>query len=462
MSGPALPKGYGPNRRKTPPALKLWVAVIIANIAGILISVWTAGRLRAIPAEASTETWLFALYYGSMFVTAIVDALWLDEILFKGAFRLTHLQGKTGDTVRPSDDVETVAAATSRSTVSFPVLLILSGVVSYFAFNAINGNFNFFWRNLGVHMANLRGDDEEGLQRRLQAIAELSIRRAPHDRTLIPRTLIGQLERGGEEAVWAAWALGRFSDLPGRQRGLIHEALTAATRGGDDRITREATVALARLQYRPVAKTLAAELDKTLGEEPVDRRLVYSTGWIQSMTSVPGLTAILSRGDIEAQRIAAWALAQHRDEKGGREVVKILEDRLPSAPFLTRCAIVHALMITSDEASNRALMHAYDVATPEELEAECPVIDIDLRPDGQGEPARLLEPVDTYEMKILQTMGALRATDAELRGEVEPWLEKVAAASEEGSLKQSRARSLLEGIRSGRDDTELAPPAAKE
>ncbi len=459
MSGPALPQGYGPRRRRVAPAHKLWIAVVIANLGGILLAVWTAGLLRAIPADPSTDTWLFIAYYGAMVVAAIADALWLDEVMFKGAFRLTHLQGKTADTVRPTEDIGTVVATTRRSSLSFPVLLILSGGLTYFAFNFVNGNFNFFWRNLGVHLADLRGDAPEEQSKRLSAIAELSIRRAPQDRTMVPRALIGQLDRGGEEAVWGAWALGRFSDIPGRQRTPIYEALMAASRKGDPKLRREATIALARLQYRPISKTLSEELEATLSEQPSDHRLIYSSGWVQSMESVPGLSKLLRGDDPEAQRFAAWALSQHRDEKDGREVVRILEDRLPTASFLTRCAIIHALMITSDEASNLALMHAHDIASAEERDTECPLLTIDLRPDGQGEAVRLLEPVDTYEMKILTSMGAARATTPEIRAKVEPWLVRVVGESEEGSLKKSRTLSLLEGIRAGRNDAEGAAPA---
>ncbi len=462
MSGPALPKGYGPRRRRVAPALKLWVAVVATNLGGILMAVWTAGRLRAMPAEASTETLLFFAYFGAMGIAAIADALWLDEVMFKGAFRLTHLQGKTADTVRPSEDLDTVVATTRRSSLSFPVLLLLSGALTYFAFNFVNGDFNYFWRNLGVHIANLRGDKPEGQQKRLQAIAELSIRRAPRDRTMVPRALIKQIKRGGEEAVWGAWALGRFSDIPGRQRRPIYEALVAATRSDDAKLRREAAIALSRLQYRPVAKTLSAELRTTLSESPNDPRLIYSSGWLQAMTSVPELAAILQSGDADGQRLAAWALSQHRDEKDGREVVKILEDRLPTASFLTRCALIHALMITSDEDSNGALMHAYDIATPEERDQECPTINLDLRPDGNDEAVRILEPVDTYEMKILASMGAVRATSPKVRAQVEPWLVKMVRDAEEGDLIKSRALSLLEGIRNGRDDSEGTPTKAAQ
>ncbi len=458
MPSAAPPKGYGPRQRRTPVALKLWVSVVITNVAGMMASLWLGAKLRAVPATSGEETLLFAAYYTAMAIAAIADALLLDELLFKGAFRISHLQGKTAESIRPSDDVATVAASLQRSSYSFPALLIAGGIASYVLFNAVNGGFNFYWRTLGKHISALRDEGPESEPRRLQAIAELSIRRDPHDRHFIPNVLRRQLDAGGTPSVWAAWALGRFSDLPARQRGPIHDSLLEATRAKDPALRREAVIALARLQYRPVAKALAGELDAELaaldaGDPIIDPRLVYATGWVQSMDSVPGLTAVLGRGDERAQRIAAWALAQHRDEKGGREVVRILEERLPAASLPVRCAIVFALGITSDEASNGALMHAHDLATADERNTPCELVELSLRPDEGDEGARLLEPVDTYEMKILHAMGQVRATSPEIRAAVEPWLAGVVASAEPGSLKKTRAESLLEGIKAGRDDT---------
>ena len=462
MPSAAPPHGYGPRRRHTPVALKLWVALVVTNIGGMMASLWLAAKLRAVPATAGEESLLFAAYYTAMAIAAIADALLLDEILFKGAFRISALQGKTAESLRPSDDVGTMAASLQRSSYSFPALLILGGVASYLLFNLVNGDFNFYWRTLGKHVAALRDDGPEAEPRRLQAIAELSIRRDPRDRHFIPNVLRRHLAEGGSIGVWAAWALGRFSDLPPRQRAPIHDALLAATRSPEPALRREAVIALARLQHRPVTKALVAELEAELadlgGGDPVDPRLVYSTGWIQTMESVPALTAILGRGDLLAQRIAAWALAQHRDEKGGREVVRILEERLPAAALPVRCAIVYGLGITRDEGSNRALMHAHDLATRAELETPCELIQLYLRPDGGDEGARLLEPVDTYEMQILHAMGQVRATTPELRAQVEPWLAQVIAAADPGSLKKTRAESLLQGVQAGRDDTAPARP----
>ena len=109
MAGP-LPTGYGPGRRTLPTAYKLGVAVIIANLAGLIAAVWFPQQIRAVPATASAETWLFVGYYTALAIVAIVDALWIDEVVFKGAFRMTHLQGKDGARLNLKDDEATVAA----------------------------------------------------------------------------------------------------------------------------------------------------------------------------------------------------------------------------------------------------------------------------------------------------------------------------------------------------------------
>ena len=98
-----------------------------------------------------------------------------------------------------------------------------------------------------------------------------------------------------------------------------------------------------------------------------------------------------------------------------------------------------------------------ELATPAERDTPCPSETVFLRPDGADEPADLLVPPDTYALKILSTMGFVRATAPEFRGAVEPWLERVIAArSGEPGLFVPRAQSLLDGIRSGRDDTATA------
>ena len=452
MAGPTLPAGYGPGKRRIPTSAKLGIAVVIANLVGLIAAVWCAQQIRAVPATAGTETILFAIYYTALCLAAVIDALWVDEVLFHGAFRLTYFHGKDGSRVNLKDDPTVVAASMQRSSVSFPVVLLLAGGLTYLGFNAVTHDFNGYVRRIGKHVSNLRGDAPETQPQRLQAIAALSIRRDPE---VVP-LLLQQLGRRGETGAYAAWALGRFADAKNFRKSII-EALWAVSQESDQAVRHEALIALARLQHRPVAGQLQAEMRRELDAGALDPRLVYATGFIQVPSSLPLLTEALQRGEVLTQRVAAWAIAQHRDQREAKDLDRLLEQRLPSAPFLTRCALVHSLGTIGDDRANLALMHAFDTATPEELTTKCPSATVFLRPDGADEPADLLLPPTTYENKILATMGQVRATNPEIRKLVEPWLEATIAARVpvEEDLFVPRARSLLEGIRLGRDDTEV-------
>ncbi len=455
MAGP-LPAGYGPGRRTIPTAAKLGVAVIIANLAGLLAAVWFPQQIRAVPASASTETWLFVGYYTALAIAAIADAFLLDEIIFKGSFRLTALQGKDGSRLNLKDDEATVAATMQRPGMTFPVVLILCGGITYLLFNVVNHDFNAYYKRVGKYVSQLRGDDPTTQPQRNQAISALSIRR---DDEITP-VLLRQLGRGGETATWAAWALGRFVDAKTDRKSII-AALWAASEETDQAVRLQALISLARLQHRAVATPLQAELRKQLDAGAVDRRLVYATGFIQVPSSLPLLAETLQRSDEKAQQLAAWAIAQHRDQREARDLNAMLEARLPSAGFLTRCAIIFSLGIIGNERSNLALMHAHDLASPEERTTMCPVQSLYLSPDGKEDPFDFLSPPDTYQLQILNVMAQMRATSPEIREKVEPWLEALVAAKKDDteSLLASRAQSLLDGIRSGRDDTKAKTPA---
>lgn len=451
MAPADLPSGYGPRRRGVPIRTKLTLALVIANLAGMMAAVYLAHLIRAVPETASTETLLIAAYWTALCVVAVVDALYVDEVLFGGSFRLTHLQGKDPKFARPTDDAAIVAATMQKSNVSFPIVLVLCGGLSYLLFNFVNKDFNAYYRRVGVHVGALRGEDPEGLPKRLQAIAELSVRRHP----VIMPTLRAQLGRGGEVSAWAAWAMGRFIDLRSERTAIVAD-LNVALRAQDPSLRREALIALARFQDRSIADALIAELERDLQAGVLDRRLLIAAGYIQVPKVIPVLAEILQRSDEKAQRVAAWAIAQHRDQRDAKDLDKILADRLPAASFEVRCAIVFSLGIVGKEAANVPLMHAWDSATPAELDAKCPTETVYLRPDGQQDHFDLFLPADLYQTKILGVMGQLRATTPEIRAQVEPWLERlVAAHAADGTLISQRAQSLLDGIRTARDDTKL-------
>lgn len=443
------PPGYSPRKRTIPIRSKLSVAVVIANLVGMMAAVYLARLIREVPAEASTETMLLAAYWTALCLVAVVDALAVDEFVFRGAFRLTHLQGKDPKYAKASDDPAVVAATMQRSTVSFPIVLLLCGGLTYLLFNFVNHDFNSYYRRVGIHIGNLRGEDPDGQPRRLQAIAELSIRRHP---AIVP-TLRQQLQRGGEVAAWAAWALGRFTDVTSERKAILAD-LRTALRAPDPTLRREALISLARYQDREIAEKLIGELERDLQAGVIDRRLLIAAGYIQVPAVVPALAEVLQRGDERAQRVAAWAIAQHRDQREAKDLDRILTDRLPSASLPVRCAIVFSLGILGIERANEALMHAHDTATPEELESRCDLEVVYLRPDGQQDHYELFLPVDTYVNQIFKSMGQMRATTPEVRAKVEPWLERIIAANRgNGTLMAERAQSLLDGIRTGRDDS---------
>lgn len=449
MASASPPSGYGRNRRGIPARNKLIVGAVIANLAGMIAAVYIANQIRAVPATESAETMLMVGYWTALCVVALADALLIDDVVFGGAFRLTHIQGKDAKFARTSDDPAEIAATMQRSTMSFPIVLLVSGAITYFLFNFVNQDFNPYYRRVGVHVSALRGEDPEGQPRRLEAIAALSIRRHP---TILP-TLRQQLGRGGEVAAWAAWSLGRFTDQKSERKILVAD-LNAAARQGDPTLRREALISLARHQDRTIADALLAEIERDLQAGTFDVRLLIAAGYIQVPKLVPALVEVLQRGDERAQRVAAWAIAQHRDQREAKDLDKLLTDRLPSASLPVRCAIVHSLWILGMESANVPLIHAWQTATQAERETKCPFEVVYLRPDGKEDHYELFLPVDSYQNKILHVMGQVRATAPEIRAQVEPFLEQVVAENKgNGTLLADQAQSLLNGIRTARDDS---------
>jgi HEAT repeat protein len=435
--------------RRGPLWAKLFSLAVIFNALGIAVSVWVARLVRLIPESDSTEQWLRAGYYTAIALAAIFDALLLDELLFKGAFRRTHLVGRIPGALKRDDDVEAVAASMQRSGLSFPFLLVASGLVSNIAFNLVDRDFDGYYRNLGVYLGPLhRGDP--GAQ--IAAVRQLSIRRAPQ---VVP-ALRWRMQEGGPAAPWAAWALGRHRDQPSHNP--LIAPLVAAVRTGDPALRREATVALGRLQQRSMAPAIQDELRADLQAWTdhgtlIDLRLLYALGAVQVNSSADLLEQVLQRGDPKAQRIAAWAVAQHRDQRGGVALVRILEDRLPTADVELRCAIVHALGIFAHERANLALVRAYDDSTAADLDVLCPRETVMMSPDFSEDGEDMFMPDDALALKILASMGQMRATRPEVRAVVEPWLERRIADEGATMFVREGARVLLSGIREGRNDS---------
>ncbi len=431
--------------RRQPLWPRLFSFAVMANAAALVLAVWVARLLRAVPETDSTEQWLRAAYYGGIALAAIFDGFLLDELLFRGAFRRTHLVGRVPGFAKRDEDVDDIAVSLQRSTWSFPFLLLASGLVTSIALNVVTRDLDGYYRNLGVHLgAVARGD----APRQIEGIRQLSIRRAPEILPALRRTLAA----GGEAAPWAAWAIGRHRDQQNR-RPLI-APLVAAVREGDPAVRREAAIALGRLQQRSMVGATQEELRRDLDRDAgIDIRLLYALGAVQVTSSKDLLAEVLTRGDAPAQRIAAWAIAQHRDQRGAKDFAKLLEDRLVTADVELRCALVHSLGIFAHEHSNLALVRAYDDSTEAELAFGCPRVSIPMSPDGKEDFEEILMPEDTLALKILASMGSMRATSPEIRAVVEPWLEKRVADTTATLFIQEGAKVLLAGIREGRNDS---------
>jgi hypothetical protein len=218
-------------------------------------------------------------------------------------------------------------------------------------------------------------------------------------------------------------------------------------------------LSLARLQHRPFAKNIQGELQKELdsGGE-VDIRLLWALAYLQDMSSMEVLERALYEGDEDVQRAAAWAISQHRDQKGAQRAVTLLEGRLPAASFQVKCAIIHSLGVLADESSNLALMHAHDGLSENDRARTCARMSINVRPDGKEDRYDLLVPQDTFQRKTLQAMGGMRATTSEMRNAVEPWLESLIEDTHTPPLSRESAQSLLAGVRQGRNDRTTPAP----
>lgn len=435
--------------RRGPMWPKLFSLAVIFNALGIAVSVWVSRLVRMIPETDAEEQWLRAAYYGAIALAAIFDALLVDELAFGGAFRRTHLAGRVPAVLKRDEDVEFVAGSMQRTMLTFPVVLIVCGLVSNMLFNLVDRDFDGYYKQLGIYLGPLHRGEPDA---QIEAVRQLSYRRAPE---IVP-ALRWRMQQGGPAAPWAAWALGRHRDLPSRNP--LISPLVAAVRTGDAPLRREAAIALGRLQQRSMVSTIQEELAADLAAYEqhgtlIDTRLLYALGATQVTSSAEVLEAVLQRGDPVAQRIAAWAVAQHRDQRGGAKLIRILEDRLPTANVELRCAIAHAMGIFAHERANLALVRAYDDSTSEELAFVCPRMTIMMSPDRAEDGEELFMPDDVLALKIIASMGQMRATSPDVRGVVEPWLERRIVDPDATLFIQEGARALLKGIREGQDDS---------
>lgn len=427
---------------------KLLFTTFTTNLAGLLSAVWIARLVRAIPASETSETALMAGYYVAIAIVAVVDALLIDELWFAGSFRRTYIGGQ-----RPEDDVEQFVAGLRRSNWTFPAVVIVCGLATSMLFGWANRRFERDYRLL-LHDVGIlhRGEPPEQVEA-LQRISILRGEYLPKVAQELRWAVQDGLQRDRPDvARWAAWGLGRLADQP-RRNGLV-APLQAAARSQHTAVRREAAIALGRIQHRASAPLIQSELLAALDAHASDdtARLTTALGMIQVMSSLDALEQVLYRGSNAEQSAAAWALAQHRDQQGGRAVAKRLEQRLPTATPSVQCAVVIALTIVADEHANLVLMRAYDAATVDQRNATCVPIEVSMRPDGAGDEAKLSGRPRSFAVQILAAMGRSRATTPSIRAAVEPWLQSITSDPSASLSSREGAQSLLKGIETQRDD----------
>lgn len=440
---------HPPGRASGHMGRQLALSAIMTHVLGVLVAYAVSIWVRQETLSAQWEPALLALFWGMMALGAALDALWLDEVAFDGSFRRVVLGGKDADHLRPDGDLDDLVASTRRPLVTFPLTVVAAGLLNYALLNVGSGGFATYYDVTGKYVHILRGDDhdEDARAQRRQAAVRLSANTQPQS---VQALIRATSHPDPDTAAWACWALGRFASTTFANR--LVEPLARAMGREDSRVQLEALIALARLQHRPIRDEVIARLTRALeAPEGPDLRLIWSLGYLQHLDALPQLTRALDASSPKVRQMAAWSLAQLRDQRGGREAVGTLERRLLDAPIQPACTIIHALSILADERSNLVLMEAFDARPPEDRATLCEPLQISSSPDGR-EDTRILVRPESLAMMTLTAMGRARATGPTMRAIVEPWLAAVIDDDANSVATRQAAENLLNGIREGRDD----------
>ena len=102
---PRLSRGYSLRQKF---ALAALMTHVMALVIGYAIAMW----VRAERLDPSVEPFLLAGFYLLLALCAVLDALWADEVMFAGSFRITALQGKSVESLHADSDLEDMVATT--------------------------------------------------------------------------------------------------------------------------------------------------------------------------------------------------------------------------------------------------------------------------------------------------------------------------------------------------------------
>lgn len=426
--------------------------MMLSNLMALFCAVIIAKRVRAMTMAPDYETWWLAAGYALMLVAAVATAFWADDLFFRGSFRKTHLGGKNLAHAERSGDAEAISAALRPMHIIFPLLVLSALALSYVGCNAVTRGFYSDYDRVYAKAKEVRRVDAASAPERKDAIEALSMVQRPEVQLFLSR----QLRHPDETtAAYAAWGLGRLRDK--NMRRMFSDELMKAARSKKPLLAKEAQLALARMQHRAVSPMIEARLSKAfdhMGDE-LDPRLVWALGFTQTETSIPLLAQALYHRDSQIRRVAAWALGQQKGPKNAERALKVLQERLLSAPLPTRCAVVHAMGILGHERANLDIVKALEQSSAEEKARYCEPLALRVRPDGKGldQHKLLLTPVkntiETFEVLSLFSLGAIRATDPEVRKVVLAMLDQLLADPQIAPRTQEAAKSLKAGIEAG-------------
>jgi hypothetical protein len=324
-----------------------------------------------------------------------------------------------GDTV--DGDPSMMASLFKDYTVHVTLLFLGLLAANYFLFNAINGQFDSYYRKVGHLYTQLRSPQ---LETRISAMAELTPKRVAS----VSSKLLDRLEHGDErEKVWAAWGLGYRAEYGLLDSSLRQEAesrILPLVKKGPERQRAVAAVALARLEsYRWLEEAIAA-----LRTDAPDPMFAVALGLLRdhrpdALTALTGMLA--DKGEKRAMA-AAWALGQMKVKTAAVP----LRDKLFDLPGPVQCVAVESLGRLGDVKSVPLLTRLFE---SKESHLICPQKGIKLRPDADGDRFYLFywrsavykklhctnkrEPLRVRILKVLWRIGDTR---------ILPWMRKMA------------------------------------
>ncbi len=449
----------------------LIAAVLVINVGAQAYSIPVTDFIRHRSTSVTTDMALRFGYFALMLLTAFVEALLFDELVYRGAWRRRFLGGhaKSDGAAPGQPDLSDGLVDESLSDEAFDAKLEKGGggwrrlvaenslpfFLSFFVllggnlllWNVLNGWFDAYYSKTGHLITQLRSSDPAERQK---AILGLSYHRGTH----IERLLVDRLEKGTDkEKVWAAWALGyrRRIKLPleggaslDRGEKLLRELLSRGT----DREKQVAAVALARYVVRRAENAGATDvpaLERLLRQQQqagkVPLETVVAMGWIRSKAAIPVLAGLLTSEDHTLATAAAWALGRMQHLSAVKPLLKGLRKAAPQV----RCGIVNAL----GELGHAALVSKplMDEFLRKNSGFSCDHQAVVLRPDGRGkqihDKLHLVSGQGRYRLRILRVMNKIGFLDDAL-----PWLKTIAApGSPYHKLVRQYARSRYQALR---------------